>query len=159
MRAPNELSRRTFGFGLGAAALLVGRPSWAAGPSITVHKDPTCDCCGHWAEHLRSAGFTVTLRDTNEINRVKARLGVPSDLVSCHTAEVSGYILEGHVPAASVRKLLAERPAARGLAVAGMPVGSPGMEVPGTPPDEYDVVLFGKERRVFERYKGAEQQK
>jgi hypothetical protein len=115
------------------------RTSAASELTITVTKDPNCSCCTQWAEHLHVAGFTVELRDTNEINRVKARLGVPADLASCHTAEVASYVIEGHVPAPAIRRLLSERPKARGLAVPGMPVGSPGMEVPGAPPEEYSV--------------------
>jgi hypothetical protein len=104
---------------------------------------------------LRQAGFAVEVRDAADLNRVKARLGVPADLAACHSAEVSGYVIEGHVPAVAVRRLLKERPDAVGLAVAGMPVGSPGMEVPGTPPAEYDVILFGRMRRTYARFKGA----
>jgi hypothetical protein len=143
---------------LGATGFAVGlavRPSSAADPRVTVTKDPNCGCCGDWVEHLRQAGFAVEVRDVPDVNRVKARLGVPSDLAACHTAEVSGYVIEGHVPASSIRRLLAEKPNAIGLAVAGMPVGSPGMEVPGTPPDTYDVVLFGAGRRVYARFRGA----
>jgi hypothetical protein len=92
-----------------------------------------------------------------ELGRVKARLGVPVELASCHTAQFGRYVLEGHVPASAVRRFLAERPDAIGLAVPGMPVGSPGMEVPGTPPDTYDVVLFGAGfRRTFARYRGGD---
>jgi hypothetical protein len=94
--------------------------------------------------------------ETAQLNRIKARLGVPDALASCHTAEVDGFIIEGHVPAGSVRKLLSLRPNIRGLAVPGMPVGSPGMEVEGTPPDTYDVIAFGPSgQRVFARYQGA----
>jgi hypothetical protein len=90
-------------------------PAAAALPKITVHKDPNCGCCGAWVEHLRQAGFPVDVVDTNAINRVKARLGVPNELASCHTAEVGGYVIEGHVPAASVKRLLTERPQAKVL--------------------------------------------
>jgi hypothetical protein len=86
---------------------------------------------------------------------VKARLGVPADLAACHTAEVAGYVIEGHVPASAVRRFLAEKPNAKGLAVPGMPVGSPGMEIPGTEPEEYEVVLFGPERRTYARFRGT----
>jgi hypothetical protein len=100
----------------------------------------------------------VALIETEAINRVKARLGVPDDLASCHTGEVGGYVIEGHVPAASIRRLLQERPSARGLAVPGMPIGSPGMEVPGSAPEEFVVVLFGPAgRRPFARYRGSEE--
>jgi hypothetical protein len=94
--------------------------------------------------------------ESAEVNRLTARLGVPRDLASCHTAEVAGYVLEGHVPADAVKRLLAERPSAKGLAVPGMPVGSPGMEVAGTAPETYEVVLFGDGKRTtFARYQGA----
>jgi hypothetical protein len=125
-------------------------------PKVVVHKDPSCGCCGAWVEHLRQTGFPVDVIETGAINRVKARLGVPDDLASCHTAEVGGYIIEGHVPAASIKRLLAERPAAKGLAVPGMPAGSPGMDVPGAPPEAYAVILFGPSgQRPFARYRGA----
>ena len=93
----------------------------------------------------------MVIAETGNINAVKQRLGVPADLVSCHTAEVGGYVVEGHVPAGPIRRLLAEKPLAAGLAVPGMPIGSPGME--GGAPDNYDVILFGRQgRRVFTRY-------
>lgn len=151
------VSRRAASLGLAAVGLLgVVRAALAAPPGIVVHKDPNCGCCSEWAAHLRAAGFAVELRDSSEVNRIKARLGVPFDLASCHTAQVAGYIVEGHVPASEIVRLLSERPVAAGLAVRGMPVGSPGMEVPGQPPDEYDVVLFGPQRRTYARYRGHE---
>jgi len=122
---------------------------------MIVHKDPNCGCCGGWVEHLRDAGFKVDVRDVPDLNRVKTRLGVPADLAACHTAELSGYAIEGHVPAAALRRLLSEKPKAKGLAVPGMPVGSPGMEVPDGRTEEYDVVLFGMQRRTYARFKGA----
>jgi hypothetical protein len=141
---------------LGLSALAVGgRTSLAAEPTIAVTKDPTCGCCSGWVEHLRQAGFVVEVRDVPDVNRVKARLGVPADLWACHTAQAAGYVIEGHVPASVVRRLLDEKPKAKGLAVRGMPVGSPGMEVADVPPDEYDVVLFGPQRRTYARFKGA----
>ena len=161
MRTPRHdasamIARRHALQGLCAVALLAGmRSGLAAGPTIAVSKDPSCGCCSGWVEHLRHAGFAVEVRDVPDVNRVKARLGVPSDLAACHTAEVSGYAIEGHVPATVLRRFLKEKPDAKGLAVAGMPVGSPGMEVPDTPPDEYDVVLFGPQRRTYARFKGA----
>lgn len=97
------------------------------------------------------------MRDTPDLNRVRARLGVPADLAGCHTAEVAGYVIEGHVPGAALRRLLSEKPNAKGFAVPGMPVGSPGMEVPNIPPDEYDVILLGAQRRVYARYKGPDE--
>lgn len=95
---------------------------------ITVHKDPNCSCCTGWAEHLAKAGFEIKTIDTTRLDAVKKRLGVPSDLTACHTAEVNGYVIEGHVPAAALKRFLDDKPTATGLAVPGMPIGSPGME-------------------------------
>lgn len=129
----------------------------ATRPEIIVHKDPSCGCCGAWIEHLRRAGFSATGRDVTDLRAIKQRLGVPADLASCHTAAVGGYVVEGHVPADAVARLLAERPAATGLAVPGMPIGSPGMEVAGMAPDSYDVILFGPDgTTTFARYRGGE---
>jgi hypothetical protein len=123
---------------------------------VTVHKDPSCGCCSVWMQHLRKAGFTTKAADTSDIDAVKLRFGVPADLATCHTAEVAGYVIEGHVPAIAIKRLLAEKPNATGLAVAGMPVGSPGME--GGKPERYEVVLFGpSERRIYMRFIGEQQ--
>ena len=140
--------------GAGAALSLVpGAFAQAAAPAITVSKDPNCGCCTGWAEHLRQAGFAVNVVNTDDLPAIKTRLGVPADLASCHTAEVNGYVIEGHVPADAITRLLREAPAAKGLAVPGMPIGSPGME--GGAPETYEVVLFGGEaRKVFARYQG-----
>ena len=148
------LSRRRLLALLGVAAFGVGLQASAdALPEVAVHRDPSCGCCGAWAEHLRRAGFPVKIVETGDINGIKQRLGVPADLISCHTAEVGGYAVEGHVPAGAIRRLLAERPQAAGLAVPGMPIGSPGME--GGAPETYEVILFGQQgRRVFARYLG-----
>jgi hypothetical protein len=136
-----------------AAATLPFGASAAERPMITVHKDPGCGCCSGWVEHLEKAKFPVNAVDTAELAAVKARLGVPGDLSACHTAEVAGYVVEGHVPAVALARFLAEKPDALGLAVPGMPVGSPGME--GGEPETYDVIMFGKSgRRVYMRCKG-----
>jgi hypothetical protein len=125
-------------------------------PPMTVHKDPNCGCCGAWVEHLRQAGFTVTVSETAAMNKVKGRLGVRPELASCHTGEIAGYVVEGHVPAAAIERLLKEKPAAIGLAVPGMPIGSPGMEVEGQEPETYEVLVFDAAgSRSFARYKGA----
>ena len=148
-----RLSRRSFGQCL-IAAVLAPSALQAAEPVVTVHKDPTCDCCGGWVKHLEASGFRTKVIETADINRVKSRLGIPSELAACHTAEVAGYLLEGHVPAATIRRLLSDRPQAKGLAVPGMPGGSPGM---GGDAEEYDVILFGPgERRVYARFKGEQ---
>lgn len=126
--------------------------SGAGAAEMVVYRSPACGCCYDWAEHMRQAGFQVQVEDRNDLAPIKAEMGVPSDLSSCHTARIGDYVIEGHVPAADVRRLLAERPDVRGLAVPGMPVGSPGME--GPRPDRYSVVAFDGEggREVFARY-------
>jgi len=143
----------------GASALSLAGAARAAGlPRVVVTKDPSCGCCRGWAVHVRTAGFPVEIVESEGVNRLKARLGVPQDLAGCHTAEVEGYVIEGHVPAAAIRRLLDERPVATGLAVPGMPVGSPGMEAEGSLPETYDVVLFGpSDRRRFARFRGVEE--
>lgn len=115
----------------------------SGGPGVTVYKSPTCGCCSAWVDHLRSNGFEVRVVDVDaasELMQLKARHGVTPNLASCHTALVDDYVIEGHVPADLVRRLLEERPAVQGLAVPGMPVGSPGMEGPRK--EAYDVLTF-----------------
>jgi len=125
----------------------------AAAETVTVHKDPDCGCCSGWVKHLEGAGFTTKVIETRNLDPLKRRLGVPDDLAACHTAEVAGYVIEGHVPAAAIRRLLQEKPRGTGLAVPGMPVGSPGME--GGTPERYDVVLFGPAgRRTYMSFVG-----
>ena len=125
-------------------------------PRATVYKDPSCSCCSGWARHLTSAGFTVTAIETANVDAVKARLGVPDRLASCHTAEIGGYAIEGHVPAPAITRLLLEKPAAKGLAVPGMPVGAPGMD--GWSRETYDVILFGDNgEKTYARYRNAEE--
>ncbi|HEU4830065.1 MAG TPA: DUF411 domain-containing protein [Gemmatimonadales bacterium] len=114
----------------------------AAAPVISVYKSPSCGCCKNWVEHVKAAGFTVEVHDVDNLSDIKADAGVPASARSCHTAIVGGYAIEGHVPAATIQRLLEEKPAIAGIAVPGMPVGSPGMEVPGQPADKYDVVAF-----------------
>lgn len=125
-----------------------------AGPVVEVYKSPTCGCCSMWIEHMRTNGFTVKATDIGDMTKVKAKYGVPDQVQSCHTGVVEGYVLEGHVPAADVRRLLKEKPAVVGLAVPGMPVGSPGMETPYVKADKYDVVTFDKKggTRVFAKH-------
>ncbi len=156
MKVELKPSRRTALIGL-AAGLAVARRAGAGGlPAVAVTKDPSCGCCEKWVTHMREAGFTVTVTE-GPVNPLKVRLGVPRDLASCHTAQVGGYVIEGHVPAGAVRRLLTERPEGTGLAVPGMPAGSPGMDVAGREPDTYAVVLFGPGgRSAFARYRGGE---
>ena len=137
----------------GTAALPAFRSQAADEQVITVHKDPNCGCCTGWVRHLQAAGFTVKAIDTAELDTIKTRLGVPADLAACHTAQIAGYVIEGHVPAVALKRFLAEKPNAAGLAVPGMPIGSPGME--GGMPEPYDVVLFGPTgRRSYMRFLG-----
>lgn len=142
-------------FLIAAATLSLGTAAFAQRAplsEVVVHKDPNCGCCGAWAGHMRDSGFAVKVIENRDMTSLKQRLGVPEKLASCHTAEVGGYILEGHVPARAVKRLLAEKPKVKGLAVPGMPAGSPGMEV-GNRRDPYDVVAFGTDGSawVFER--------
>ena len=124
-------------------------PAAMAANALAVYSDPSCGCCGAWVDHLRAQGYTVTVHQDQPMAAVKARLGVPLGATSCHTSVIDGYVVEGHVPVEDVRRLLAERPDARGLAAPGMPMGSPGMEMGA--PERYDVVLIGRDgsTRVF----------
>jgi hypothetical protein len=133
-----------FGF-LGAVPALAGE--------VEVYKSPSCGCCGKWVRHLERAGFAVTVRHRDDLEPIKTRAGVPDGLISCHTAFVGGYVIEGHVPAPSLHKLLAEKPKIRGLAVPGMPQGSPGMEGPESEP--YEVLSFAANGAValYARYR------
>ena len=117
------------------------RPALAAASgTVVVYKSATCRCCANWVDHMREGGFTVVVHDAADVDQTKRQRGVPSPLASCHTAVVGPYVLEGHVPAEDVRRLLRERPAVAGLAVPGMPAGSPGME--GVTRERYDVLAF-----------------
>jgi len=125
-------------------ALLVAGPAVAraeiASPSVQVYKSPTCGCCSKWVDHLRAAGFTVQATNVPDVNQYKLEYGVPPQLASCHTAVVDGYIVEGHVPADDVITMLRQKPASKGIAVPGMPPGSPGMESPN--PERYETITF-----------------
>lgn len=127
----------------------------SAATPVEVWKDPSCGCCHDWIEHMQANGFSFTIHDTGN-NGVRAQLGLPQKLGSCHTALVGGYLIEGHVPASDVRALLQQKPKALGLAVPGMPVGSPGMDGPvyGNRRDPYDVLLVARDgsTRVFKSY-------
>jgi len=137
------MQRRIF---LHAAVLVGAMPSIgfakAPQPVIEVYKSATCGCCTHWIEHLQANGFKVNAQNVPNTAAYRTKLGVPPSLGSCHTGTIGGYALEGHVPAADIKRLLAEKPRAKGLSVPGMPMGSPGMEVQGEPADAYDVLLF-----------------
>jgi hypothetical protein len=148
-------------FALGAAlfalALTTGAATSSVNPTpsqtkITVYKDPGCRCCKNWIEHLVKHGYGVDAKDTPAMAEIKRTLGVPEALTSCHTAVVNGYLIEGHVPAADIAKLLKEKPKVAGLAVPGMPMGSPGMEGPRQ--QHYQVLSFDKngKTKVFASY-------
>jgi hypothetical protein len=140
---------------LGAPVLLRASGVLAAqGPLVVVHKSEGCGCCKLWVEHLQKAGFAVKVINEDNMGPTKERVGVPVGKASCHTAEVGGYFVEGHVPAADVQRLLREKPKAKGLVVPGMPAGSPGMEVPSGQVDPYDVLLVGMDgsTKVYARH-------
>ena len=151
-------SRRAFAAGLAVLPFLAGRGlTQTTVPKMIVSKDPSCSCCGSWIAYLRAAGFSVQVIETTDVDRIKTMLGVPGDLASCHTAEIGGYAVEGHVPHTTIRRLLAEQPAANGIAVPGMPQSAPGMDVPGAR-DIYDVILFSDNgRRRYARFQGLQE--
>lgn len=128
--------------------VVYARASRAQGAAMQVYKSPTCGCCSKWIDHMRQHGFTVTATDLPDVSGIKKQKKVPGELTSCHTAVVDGYIVEGHVPAQDVIRLLTERPKVAGLAVPGMPIGSPGMEVEGRTADAYNVVSFSAGGKV-----------
>ena len=147
---------------LGSAALAsvaLTRASAAEPVHIAVTKGTGCECCEKWAKHLTANGYSVSVTETDDLEAVKTKLAIPEDLRTCHTGQTGDYLLEGHVPAVAVAYLLREKPEGMiGLAVPGMPVGSPGMEVKGAKPDEYSVILFGPAgRRVWGKFRGASQ--
>jgi hypothetical protein len=140
-----KLSRRAMLSTLVAAAV-APRVFAQAPQKIDIFKSPTCGCCENWVSHVRASGFAPTATNVDDMTVVKTRHHVPEALQSCHTALVGGYVIEGHVPAADIKRLLALRPAVAGLAVPGMPTGSPGMEGPNARP--YDVVAFDKQGKT-----------
>ena len=143
-------------YAITAAAVLmfagsVGMTAQGRQTTVEVYKSPTCGCCSKWVDHLRSHGFVVRTTETEAVDQLKTKHGVPRQVRSCHTALVDGYVVEGHVPAADVQRLLKERPSIAGIGVPGMPIGSPGMEVAGVKPQVFDVIAFAKDgsTRVF----------
>lgn len=112
---------------------------------LVVYKSPSCGCCVAWVDHMRAEGFIVDVHEQNDVTPVKEMVGVPYGKGSCHTAEIGGYFIEGHVPAADVKRLLAEKPDAKGLVLPGMPAGSPGMEMPDGSTEPYTVELVGRD--------------
>lgn len=142
MLPATRLSRARALLAIATMTFLSGiHPAVAGTDDVTVYKDPNCGCCGKWAEHMRLHGFRVKEIPTTIMNEVKREAGLPGPLASCHTAKVGGYVVEGHVPAADVKRLLSVRPQIVGISAPGMPQGSPGMEGP-FPADRYEVVSF-----------------
>ena len=150
-----DVGHRRIAFAVALAAML----SMPFGPApraqrtvakVTVYKSPTCGCCTKWVDHMRANGFDVTATNVEDMAAVKQKYGVPDKLGSCHTSLVGGYVIEGHVPADVVKRLLAERPKVAGLAVPGMPASAPGMDIPGQP---YTIVGFDRAGQftVYER--------
>jgi hypothetical protein len=135
------MNRKQFLYSILGTSLFAACGSAQADTQMIVYKTSTCGCCGNWVEHLEANGFEVDVREVNDIVSEGRRLGVPDNLRSCHTGSIGGYAIEGHVPAADIKRLLAEKPQAKGLAVPGMPVGSPGMEN-GSYVEKYSVLLF-----------------
>jgi hypothetical protein len=136
------------------AAIVISNPRdlfAAAAPRMVIYKTPSCGCCAKWVDHIKAAGFTPVIKDLDDVSGIKKNQGVPETLWSCHTALVEGYAIEGHVPADLIKRLIAERPKLVGLAVPGMPQGSPGMETGRK--DSYDVVAWekGGKMRVYAR--------
>ena len=133
-----------FGAGLSSVA--------TAGEMVDVYKNPNCDCCGKWIDHLKDAGFEVRAHNVMDVPATRKRLGMPDRLGSCHTAKVAGYVVEGHVPAGDIQRLLKEKPKAIGLAVPSMPPGSPGMESPKPVPYNTLLVQSGGEASIFAKH-------
>lgn len=154
--SPKEmLSRRDMVVGIGAAsgALALGLAGAAAAaepvlPKIATYRNAGCGCCGKWVEAARAAGFDVTLTNSPDLMALKARLGVPEKLISCHTSIVGSYVIEGHVPLDAVKRLLRTRPDIAGIAVPGMPLGTPGMEVPRGQEQKFDVLAFDSAGKI-----------
>lgn len=153
-----DLRRRAALLALAAVPLVpaIARAQRAL-PEVEVYKSPTCGCCNDWIKHLQANGFTVKATNVPDSRFMRARFGMPSKFASCHTALAGGYVIEGHVPAREIKRLLRERPNALGIAVPGMPVGSPGMDGPeyGDRRDPYDVVLVlrGGGTRIWASYR------
>lgn len=149
-----HVSRRKFLIFFGAAAASPGIVPSRAADAMTMHKSATCGCCGKWAARMREAGFTVKEVIEPDMSDLKSKLGVPKAMQSCHTARIDGYVVEGHVPADAIHRMLAERPGFVGVAAPGMPAGSPGME--GGEAEVYQLYLFNAENsREFGKWRGT----
>jgi hypothetical protein len=148
------ITRRTFVAQTAGVAIaflgvrrLPGQAAWSP-TAITVYKSASCGCCAKWVDHLRASGFAPDVHDEADMDAIKDEMGVPKGVRSCHTALVEQYLVEGHVPAGDLRRLLKERPAVAGLAVPGMPKSTPGMAVPGDTPEPYEVLAFARDGKT-----------
>lgn len=146
------IDRRAFVLGSAAAGAILAVPAVLkaaapAKPKMTTYRSPSCGCCGKWIDAARTAGFDVTVVPVEDIMAVKAKHGVPNALLSCHTSIVGGYVVEGHVPFAPIKRLLAQKPRIKGIAVAGMPIGTPGMEH-GDHKQPFDIMAFDSAGKV-----------
>jgi hypothetical protein len=133
---------------------LIGSASvWAQPlPKVDIHKSPSCDCCAKWIAHMRKNGFNVEIHEEANISASRKKLGMPDEFGSCHTSKIGNYVVEGHVPAADIKQLLKEKPKALGLAVPSMPPGSPGMDIPHSPPYETLLVQADGSSRVYAKH-------
>lgn len=142
-----SITRRRMLFSLAAVAAVGGgaalflKPTPTMAEEVVVYKDPACECCGRWVDHMRQNGFVVIVKSVDDMDPIKRKAGIPEAMASCHTAYIGEYLVEGHVPASDVKRMLSERPAIKGLAVPGMPLSAPGMDSPGEP---YAVLAFDR---------------
>ena len=135
------------------ATVLSSASVWAQTlPTVDIYKSPTCECCGKWIEHMRKNGFKVDVHEVSDIPAARKSLGMPDKLGSCHTSKIGNYVVEGHVPASDIQRLLKEKPKALGLAVPSMPPGAPGMDIPNAPPYETLLVQADGTTRVFAKH-------
>jgi hypothetical protein len=146
------MNRRSFSRAALAAALCAPMLAMAAAPVIEVFKSESCGCCGAWVEHLKANGFATRVVNVENPSDYRERAGIPDQFGSCHTGMIQGYAIEGHVPASDIKRLLAQKPKARGLAVPAMPLGSPGMEGPRKDPFDVLLVLADGKAKVFKHY-------
>ena len=145
------MSRHLSSFAL--VALLSMAPVWAqTTPTVDVYKSPTCGCCGKWIDHMKKNGFKVEIHEVDNIPASRKKLGMPEKLGSCHTSKVGNYVVEGHVPAQDIQRLLKEKPKALGLAIPSMPPGVPGMDIPNSPPYETLLVQADGSTSVFAKH-------
>ena len=154
MTQNRNFNRRLFLLAAATAAIALPAKAAKAPLAIKVYKSPTCGCCSQWVDHLREAGFTATVDDDSDLDAIKRKFGVPDDLASCHTGVINGLVIEGHVPAADIKKFILKKSSALGLAVPGMPTNSPGMEAPHMANEPYTVWEFFKngKRKAFAQH-------